>query len=73
MAEKPHKQNIVKMQSRAEKVANQPIGQGKMYSASLRAFPLKNRSTFPLQELRKNCENREVLCEQGLPRSKRQR
>ena len=53
MAEKPHKQNIVKMQSRAEKVANQPIGQGKMYSASLRAFPLKNRSTFPLQELRK--------------------
>ena len=41
MAEKPHKQNIVKMQSRAGKVANQPIGQGEIYSASFRVFPSK--------------------------------
>jgi hypothetical protein len=61
VVEKPHKQNNVKMQSRAEKVANQPIGQDKMYPASFGTFPLKNRSTFPIQELRKNRENQEVL------------
>ena len=41
MAEKPHKQNIVKMQSRAGKVANQSIRQGEIYSASFRVFPSK--------------------------------
>ena len=51
----------MKMQSRAEKVANQPIGQDKMYPASFGTFPLKNRSTFPIQELRKNREDQEVL------------
>ena len=61
MAEKPHKQNTMKMQSRAGKVANQPIERGKMYSASFGAFPSKNRSTFPIQELRKNREDQEVL------------
>ena len=61
MAEKPDKQNTMKMQSRAEKVANQPIGQDKMYPASFGTFPLKNRSTFPIQELRKNREDQEVL------------
>ncbi len=44
----------MKMQSRAGKVANQPIERGKMYSASFGAFPSKNRSTFPIQELRKS-------------------
>ena len=41
MSEKPHKQNIVKMQSRAGKVANQSIRQGEIYSASFRVFPSK--------------------------------
>ena len=41
MAEKPHKQNIVKMQSRAGKVANQSIRQGEIYSESFRVFPSK--------------------------------
>ena len=57
----PHEQNTMKMQSRAGKVANQPIERGKMYSASFGAFPSKNRSTFPIQELRKNREDQEVL------------
>lgn len=61
MAEKPHKQNTMKMQSRAGKVANQSIRQGEIYSASFGAFLSKNRSTFPIQELRKNRENQEVL------------
>lgn len=51
----------MKTQSRAEKVANQPIGQDKMYSASFGAFPSKNRITFPIQELEKIYENQEVL------------
>jgi hypothetical protein len=51
----------MKMQSRAEKVANQPIGQDKMHPASFGTFPSKNRSTFPIQELRKNREDQEVL------------
>ena len=51
----------MKMQSRAGKVANQPIERGKMYSVSFGAFPSKNRSTFPIQELRKNREDQEVL------------
>jgi len=51
----------VKMQSRAGKVANQPIGQGEMYSASFGTFPLKNRTTFPIQEPRKIHEKQEVL------------
>jgi hypothetical protein len=61
MVEKPHKQNTVKIWSRAGKVANHPIGQGKMYSASFGAFPSKNHSTFPIQELGKIHENQEVL------------
>jgi hypothetical protein len=61
VVEKPHEQNTVKTQSRAGKVANQPIGQDKMYPASFWAFPSKNRSTFPIQELRKNREDQEVL------------
>jgi hypothetical protein len=51
----------MKMQSRAEKVANQPIGQDKMYPASFGTFPLENRSTFPIQELGKIYEKQEVL------------
>ena len=51
----------MKMQSRAEKVANQPIERAKMYSASFSAFPSKNRSTFSIQELGKIYENQEVL------------
>ena len=58
MAEKPHKQNTMKMQSRAGKVANQPIAQGEMYSASFSAFPSKNRSTFSIQELGKSMKIR---------------
>ena len=61
MAEKPHKQNTMKMQSRAGKVANQSISQGEMYSASFREFPSKNCTTFPIQELGKIHENQEVL------------
>jgi hypothetical protein len=49
------------MQSRAGKVENQPIGQDKMCPASFGTFPLKNRSTFPIQELGKIHENQEVL------------
>ena len=58
MAEKPHKQNTVKMRSRAGKVANQPIGQGEMYSASFGAFPSKNHITFSIQELGKSTKIR---------------
>jgi len=43
----------MKMQSRAGKVANQSVGQSELYPASFWAFPSKNRSTFPIQELRK--------------------
>ena len=45
-AEKPHKQNTMKMQSRAGKVANQPIGQSKTHSASFGAFSSKIASLF---------------------------
>jgi hypothetical protein len=51
----------MKMQSRAGKVANQSVGQSEMYPASFWAFPSKNRSTFPIQELGKIYENQEVL------------
>ena len=34
VAEKPHEQNTMKMQSRAGRVANQPTGQSEMDSAS---------------------------------------
>jgi hypothetical protein len=51
----------MKMQSRAGKVANQSVGQSELYPASFWAFPSKNRSTFPIQELRKNREDQEVL------------
>ena len=61
MAEKPQEQNIVKMQSRAGKVENQPIGQCEMYSASFGILLSENRGTFPIKELRKNDENRVVL------------
>ena len=61
MAEKPHESETVKMQSRTGKVTNQTIAQGKVYAASFGAFPLKNRITFPIQELLKIYENQEVL------------
>lgn len=61
MAEKPHEQNTMKMQSRAGKVANQSVGQSEMYPASFWAFPSKNRSTIPIQELGKIYEKQEVL------------
>jgi len=51
----------MKMQSRAGKMANQSISQGEIYPASFGAFLSKNRSTFPIQELRKNREDQEVL------------
>lgn len=54
MVEKSHKPKSVKMWSRAGKVANQPIGQCEIYSASFGAFPSKNRGTSPLQELKKS-------------------
>ena len=57
----PHEQNTMKMQSRAGKVANQSVGQSEMYCASFWVLPSKNRSTLPIQELRKNRENQEVL------------
>ena len=57
----PHEQNTMKMQSRAGKVANQSVGQSEMYPASFWAFLSKNRSTFLIQELRKNREDQEVL------------
>ena len=50
-----------KTRSRAGKVANQPIRQGEIYSASFGAFPSKNRSTLPIQKLGKIHENQEVL------------
>ena len=58
MAEKPHKQNNVKMQSRAGKAANQPIAIAETYSASFEVFLSENRTTFPIQELRKFAKNR---------------
>ena len=61
MDEKPHKSKGVKTQSRGGKVANQSVGQSELYPASFWAFPSKNRSTFPIQELRKNREDQEVL------------
>ena len=61
MAEKSHKQKGVKTRSRAGKVENQTIAQGEMYSASFGILLSENRGTFPIQELRKNDENREVL------------
>ena len=61
MAEKPHKQESVKTRSRAGKVANQPIARTGTYSASFGAFLSENRTTFPIQELRKICKKQEVL------------
>lgn len=61
MAEKPYKQDTMKTQPRAGKVANPPIGQSEMYSASFGTFPSKNRITFPIQEPEKIYENQEVL------------
>ena len=61
MAEKPHKQESVKTWSRAGKVANQPVARAETYSTSFGAFPSKNRSTFPIQELGKIYEKQEVL------------
>ena len=52
--EKPHKQNTMKMQSRAGKVANQSIRQGKMYPASFGAFPSKNVSLFQFKSWEKS-------------------
>jgi hypothetical protein len=51
----------MKMQSRAGKVANQPIGQDKMYPASFWVLPSKNYGTFPFQQLGKIYEKQEVL------------
>ena len=61
MAEKPHKQENMKIRSRAGKVANQPIARTETYSASFGVFLSKNRITFPIQELRKISEKQEVL------------
>ncbi len=55
------KSHTNKTQSRVGKVANQPIGQDKMYPASFREFPSKNHGTFSFQELGKIHENQEVL------------
>lgn len=61
MAEKPHKPKSVKAESRPGKVANQPIARAGTYSASFGAFLSENRTTFPIQEPRKNHEKWEVL------------
>lgn len=61
VAEKPHKPKGLKIRSRAEKEANQPIVRAEAYSASFGAFLLKNHTTFPIQEPRKICEKQEVL------------
>lgn len=61
MAEKPYKQESVKVQSRAGKVTNRPLASARMYSASFEAFLAKNRITFPIQEPRKTHEKQEVL------------
>ena len=61
MAEKAYKQESVKTQSRAGKVANQLIERAETYSASFGVFLSKNRITFPIQELRKISEKQEVL------------
>lgn len=54
MAEKSHKPKSVKMWSGAGRVANQLTARTETYSASFRSFLSKNRTTFPIQELRKN-------------------
>jgi len=51
----------VKTQSRAGKVANQPIARAETYSASFEAFLSKKCTAFPIQEPRKICEKQEVL------------
>ena len=61
MAEKPDKPKNMKTQSRAGKVANQPIARAETYSALFGEFLSKNRTTFPIQELRKIREKQEVL------------
>ena len=58
MVEKPHKQNIVKMQSRAGKAANQPIRQGEIYSASFRVFPSKIAALFQFKSWKKSMKIR---------------
>ena len=58
MAEKPHKSKNMKTRSRAGKVANQPMASAGTYPASFEAFLSENRTTFPIQEPRKICENR---------------
>ena len=66
MAEKPYKQESVKTQSRAGKVANQPIAQAGTYSASFEAFLSENRFTFPIQEPRKICKKTGGFMRTGL-------
>ena len=61
MAKKPHKQESVKTQSRAGKVANQPIVIAGTYTTSFGVFLSENHITFSIQELRKICEKQEVL------------
>ena len=61
MAEKPHKQESVKIRSRAGKAANQPIARAETYSALFGVFLSENRITFPPQEPRKIREKQEVL------------
>ena len=61
MAEKPDKQKSVKTQSRAGKVANQPIATIKTYYASCEVLLSENYATFSIQELRKIREKQEVL------------
>ena len=61
MAEEPNKQKNMKTQSRAGKVANQPMARVGTYSASFGVFLSKNRITFPIQESRKIRKKQEVL------------
>ena len=61
MAEKPNKQESVKIRSRAVKVTNLLMEKAGIYLASFGAFLSKNRITFPIQEPRKKCEKQEDL------------
>ena len=58
MVEKSHKQESMKIRSRAGKLENQPIERVETYSASFGVFLSKNRTTFPIQEPRKIAKNR---------------
>lgn len=61
MAEKPHKQESMKIRSRAGKVANQSIAQVKLHSGIVYGVSIGNYIIFLIQELGKIHENQEVL------------